>query len=164
VTPGSTTGLEEAGSIPVRPSNDHQRTKTIMGYRQIHSLNKFNAKRTTFLGRTYHSKGEASYAMELEFRRVAGEIKEWIPQYKIDLNVNGIHITNYFVDFKVITKNDSIEFHEYKGVSTPDFLIKWNLLHALKDEIEPGCELILIKHKSTFKPQTKWTSRTKSKS
>lgn len=124
-------------------------------YKQIKSKNKFNAVRSEFLGRWYHSKGECEYAMELEWRRKAGEIKEWIPQYKIDLKVKGVHICNYTVDFKVITKHGAVEFHEYKGVSTPDFLIKWNLLHALKDEIEPGCELILVKHSSKFNPFTK---------
>jgi hypothetical protein len=113
--------------------------------------NKFNAVKAEYLGRWYHSKGEAEYAMELDWRKRAGEIKEWIPQFKIDLKVNGIHITNYYMDFKVITKHDAIEFHEYKGMETMEWKIKWNLLHALKDEIEPGCELILIKHKSKYK-------------
>lgn len=122
-----------------------------MAFKQIKSTNKFNAIKAEFNGRWYHSKGEAAYAMELEWRRKAGEIKEWLPQFKIDLTVNGKHITNYFVDFKVITKHDSIEFHEYKGAVTQDWQLKWNLFHALKDEIEPGCELVLIKHTGNYK-------------
>ena len=125
-----------------------------MAFTKRLSTNKFNAVKSEFMGRWYHSKGECEYAMELEWRRKAGEIKEWIPQFKIDLNVNGIHITNYFIDFKVITKHDSIEFHEYKGMETGEWQIKWNLLHALKDEIEPGCELVLVKHKPKYKFKT----------
>lgn len=124
-----------------------------MAYRQIYSTNKFNAKRQDYNGKWYHSKGEAAYAAELDWLQKAGEIKSWERQVKIDLKVNGIHITNYFVDFKVITKDGIVQYHEYKGVETPDFIIKWNLLHALIDEIDPGAELILIKHKSNFKPK-----------
>lgn len=120
-------------------------------YKQVPSKNKFKAKRASFLGRSYHSIGEAEYAMELEWRRKAGEIKEWIPQFKIDLKVNGMHICNYFMDFKVITKTDGVEFHEYKGMETMEWRLKWSLLHATKDEVEPGCELVLIKHKSRYK-------------
>lgn len=122
-----------------------------MSYKQVKSTNKFKAVKAEFGGRWYHSKGEAGYAEELEWRLKAGDIKEWTPQFKIDLKVNGMHITNYFVDFKVVTKHDGIEFHEYKGMVTPDWQIKWSLLHALKDEIEPGCELILVKHVGNYK-------------
>lgn len=116
---------------------------------------KYNNVRAEYDGRWYHSKGEAGYAQELDWLKKAGKIQDWIPQYKIELKVNGVHITNYYVDFKVIDANGGVEFHEYKGMSTPEFKCKWNLLHALKDEIEPGCTLVLIKHNSTFKPKKK---------
>lgn len=91
-------------------------------FRVKKSTNKFNAVKSEFMGRWYHSKGECEYAMELEWRRKAGEIKEWIPQFKIDLKV---------------------------ALS----MMKFNLFNALKDEIEPGCELILVKHVSKYKPK-----------
>ena len=122
-----------------------------MAFRVRKSTNKFSAKRTDYNGLWYHSKGEASYAQELDWLVKSGDIKSWERQVKIDLKVNGIHITNYFVDFKVITKYDTIQYHEYKGVSTPDFLIKWNLFHALINEIDPGAELVLIQHSSNKK-------------
>jgi hypothetical protein len=117
-------------------------------YRQVKSKNKFNAKGRTYNGRWYHSTGEMNYAQELDWLKKSGEIKEWIPQFKIELRVNGILICNYFCDFKIITNHGSVEFHEYKGVKLQDWMIKWKLLQALKDEIEPGCELVLIEHKS----------------
>jgi hypothetical protein len=107
--------------------------------------NKFNAKSQEYNGRRYDSKKEASYAMMLDWRIKAGEIKEWIPQYKIDLRVNGKHIANYYVDFKVINKHGGVEFHEVKGMVLPLWVLKWKLLEALIDEIEPGAELIVIK-------------------
>lgn len=107
--------------------------------------NKYSAKTTQYNGRTYHSKKEAGYAENLHYRLLTHELVEVIPQFKIDLKVNGVHITNYYVDFKVITKNGTVEFHEVKGFETAEWQMKWKLFQALKEEIEPGCELIVIK-------------------
>ena len=46
--------------------------------------NKYNAKSSTYNGRHYDSKLEASYAMELDWMLKAKIIKEWIPQWKMD--------------------------------------------------------------------------------
>ena len=107
--------------------------------------NKFNAKRSTYNGRNYHSKKEASYAMELDWRIKAGEVKEWIPQYKLPLYVNGILIANYFIDFKIIMHDDSVELHEVKGFETDLWRMKWRITKAVLDEIEPGAKLVLVK-------------------
>lgn len=96
-------------------------------------------------GRRYDSKRESIHAQELDWRIKAGEIKEVIPQYKIDLKVNGRHIANYYVDFKVIMKDGSIQFHEVKGMVLPLWQMKWALFEALIDEIEPGAEMLVIK-------------------
>jgi hypothetical protein len=93
--------------------------------------NKYKAEKQTFGGRSYHSKKEADYAANLEWMKKAGEIKEIIPQYKLDIRVNGKHITNYFIDFKVF--------------ETDVWQLKWKLTEALLDEIEPGAKLVLIK-------------------
>lgn len=106
---------------------------------------KYGNNSQEYNGRRYDSKREAAYAQDLDWRMKAGEIKEVIPQYKIDLRVNGRHITNYFVDFKVIMADGSVQFHEVKGMVLPLWQLKWALLEALKDEIEPGCELFVIK-------------------
>lgn len=124
-----------------------------MSYFQRKSNNKFNAKSTRYNDQFFHSKGEAGYCMELDWRIKAGEIKSYERQYKVDLTVNGVHITNYYCDFRVIDKYDAVSYHEYKGVSTPDFLIKWRLFQALIGEIDPGAELVLIQHKSAWKPK-----------
>lgn len=104
--------------------------------------NKYGAKKTVFKDRVYHSKGEAGYAAELELRRKAGEIKEIIPQFRLALNVNGYHITNYYVDFKVTLKDGSEELHEYKGAVTDTFRLKWKLCEALYGK---KYKMILIK-------------------
>lgn len=96
-------------------------------------------------GKTFDSILEANHYQELLWRQKAGEIKEIICQYKIDLRVNDRHICNYYVDFKVIMADDSVEFHEAKGVVLPLWQLKWKLLEALLEEIEPGAELLIIK-------------------
>lgn len=108
--------------------------------------NKYNAKSQQFGGRTYHSKFEARYAEDLEWRKKAGEIVEIKPQYKIDIKVNGVHITNYYCDFRVVLADGTVQYHEVKGVALPLWVTKWRLLNALKEELlEPGAELIVIK-------------------
>lgn len=106
---------------------------------------KYGNKSKLYNGRTYHSIKEATLAEELDWRKKAGEISEIIPQFKIDLKVNGKHITNYYVDFKVILSDGTIQFIECKGFETPEWQLKWKLTEALIDEIEPGAELIVVK-------------------
>jgi hypothetical protein len=106
---------------------------------------KYGNNSQIYNGRRYDSKREAAYAQDLDWRMKAGEIKEVIPQFKIDLRVNGRHVANYYVDFKIILADDSVQFLEIKGFETPEWKLKWKILEAIKDEIEPGVELLVIK-------------------
>jgi Protein of unknown function (DUF1064) len=63
---------------------------------------KYHAKTSMYNGYNYDSKKEAEYAMQLDWLIKAKEIKSWERQFKIDIIINGIHICNYFIDFKVI--------------------------------------------------------------
>ena len=120
-----------------------------MGYFLKTTGNKFHNKKTTYNGSMFDSKGEASYAEELDWRIKAGELKSYERQVKIDLTVNGVHICNYYADFIVTDRHGAKELHEYKGLRLPLFDLKWKLLQALKDELFPeGIELVMIKHKS----------------
>jgi hypothetical protein len=107
--------------------------------------NKYKAERQTFDGRSYHSKKEADYAVQLAWLKKAGEIKEITPQYKLDLRVNGKHITNYFIDFMVEYTNGRIELIEVKGFETDVWRLKWALTEALLDELYPDAKLVLVK-------------------
>jgi len=88
------------------------------------------------------SKGEAGYAQELELRKKAGEITEIVPQFRLRLDVNGYHICDYLVDFKVTMKDGSEELHEYKGFVTMLWQYKWRLTEALYGK---QYKLVLIK-------------------
>ncbi len=103
--------------------------------------NKFNAKKTKYNGRLYHSKLEAEYAKKLDWRLKAKDIKAVVPQYKISIDVKGSHITNYLMDFKVVTLDDSIEMHEVKGRETMLWRLKWRLAKVLY----PQWKFVLIK-------------------
>lgn len=108
---------------------------------KIFSKNKYNSKRTKYNGRYYDSAMEAAYAEKLDFRKKNGEIKEIIPQFKISIDINGEHIANYYMDFKVILSDGRIEMHEVKGAETQLWRMKWRLSKAL----HPEWNFILIK-------------------
>jgi len=111
--------------------------------------NKYNAKKQEYNGQRFDSKGEAAYAQELDFLIDAGEIQSYERQVKIPLKVNNVLICNYYADFIVIDKHGAKQLHEYKGMKTDTFNLKWKLLQALKDELFPeGIELIMNQHKS----------------
>ncbi len=117
-----------------------------MSFKQTYvKRNKFNAKKKSYNGRIYDSKLEADYAMQLDWRKKAGEIKEIIPQYKIDLRAYGVHIANYFVDFKVILADGTVEYHEVKGFATDVWRMKWKLTQAQLAETEPQSKLVLVR-------------------
>lgn len=112
-----------------------KRLKVIM-YREkkwkyTKSRTKYNNQSKEYNGRVYHSKFEAKVAQDLDLRLSAGEIKEVIPQFKIRLDVGDFHICNYYVDFKVIHNDGSIEYIEVKGFETQLWRLKWKLFEAL---------------------------------
>lgn len=112
------------------------------------NYNKYGNKTQEYGGRHYHSKLEASHAQELDLMLKAGELLEVIPQYKVDLRAYGKHISFYYVDFKVINKDRSIEYHEVKGAETDVWRMKWALFEAQMNELEPGSKLLVLKQSS----------------
>jgi len=107
--------------------------------------NKYGAVKQTYNGRSYHSKKEAAYAMELHMRELAGEITEIIPQYPLRLYVNGKKICNYYMDFKITLADGTVELIEVKGFETDVWRLKWKLTEALLEELEPNAKLVLVK-------------------
>ena len=112
-----------------------------MSYNNRFVKNKFGAVKQTYNGFSYDSKREAEYAAQLDWMKEAGEIKSWERQYKISIDINGLHICNYFVDFLVVLPDDRIEYHEVKGYETALWRLKWKLSKALN----PDNNFVLIK-------------------
>ena len=106
---------------------------------------KYGAKSSNYNGIQYHSKTEAGYAADLDLLKKAGEIKEWSRQIKISLDVNGRHIANYYCDFRVVTKDGSIELHEVKGFETEVYRLKRLLLEATYLKEHPEIKYIVIR-------------------
>lgn len=102
--------------------------------------NKFGAARTddpmscTYNGTIYDSRLEARYAATLDLLKRAGQIREWTRQVTVPLEVNGRHVCNMRVDFRVVMPNGAVEFHEVKGFSTPEWLLKKKLFQAIYPE------------------------------
>jgi len=120
--------------------------KKIFSKYSFRTKSKYGNKSKIYNGRSYDSIREANHAEELDWRKRAGEIREIIPQYKIDIRINGRHWRNYFIDFKVIATDGSISYHEVKGFETEVWKMKFDALEILRDELlEPGSELIIIK-------------------
>lgn len=115
------------------------------GKSALKSKNKFNSSRTQYGNRWYHSRKEAEYAERLDLQKLAGEIQEWTPQYKIDIKVNGVHICAYYMDFLVTLHDGSRQYIEVKGMESEIWRLKWKLCMALKDQIDAGAEWIIVK-------------------
>lgn len=107
--------------------------KTIKKYSKKRK-NKYNSRTQLYNGRSYDSVKEANYAQELDWRKKAGEIKEIIPQFKIDIRINEKHWRNYYIDFKLIMEDDTIEYHEVKGFATEVWKMKWDACRILFPE------------------------------
>lgn len=106
---------------------------------------RIKSSRCFYNGEWYQSKLEMKYAQELDFRKAAGEVLEWKRQHKIEIRVNSVKICNYFIDFVVTLKDGSKQYAEVKGMEQELWRLKWKLCMAMKDQIEPGAEWIVIK-------------------
>lgn len=92
--------------------------------------NKYNAKKVLLDGKKFDSASEGDYYSELLLQKRAGLIQDIELQAKEELWAYGEHIGNYYVDFKVIHNDGSVEFIEHKGVATDLWKWKFKMLKA----------------------------------
>lgn len=107
--------------------------------------NKYGAKSIMYNGIAYHSKFEAGYAAELDLRLKCGEFKDWHRQIKVSFEVEGTHITNYYVDFSIDHHDGTTEFVEVKGFETDVWKLKWRLFEAMHKKMFPNSRLTVVK-------------------
>jgi hypothetical protein len=100
-------------------------------YNYNFSKSKYKAVKQSYNGYNYDSKLEANYASQLDLLIMAKEVEKWERQYKISIDVNDVHICNYFIDFKVWFTDGRVEYHEVKGYETEVWKMKWKLSKAL---------------------------------
>ncbi len=117
------------------------------------SGNKYHAKSTIYNDVVYHSKFEAAYAESLDVLQKAGDIKSWNRQVKLDLQVNGKHITNYYIDFIVHHNDGTREFVECKGFETDVWRMKWRIFEStFKDFKEDPDDFMTLVRQSSWGP------------
>jgi hypothetical protein len=81
-------------------------------------------------GVVFASKKEASRYMELLLLQRAGEIKELELQVKFSIDINGVHICNYFADFRYKPRRGDAVIEDVKGMRTPVYNLKKKLMLA----------------------------------
>ena len=109
--------------------------KSIHYPRQYGKKNKYNAKKTEFMGYKFDSKWEAERYGQLASMQMAGVVEDLQRQVKYDILVNNYKICRYVADFvyKLIHENGEKEeiVEDAKGVQTTDFIIKKKLMKAI---------------------------------
>jgi len=109
--------------------------KSIHYPRQYGKYNKYNAKKTEFMGFKFDSKWEAERYGQLSSMSLAGVVKDLQRQIKYDIVINDQKICRYIADFVYILVNEDGSEEEIvedaKGVQTTDFIIKKKLMKAI---------------------------------
>ena len=114
---------------------------------RVRHFNKYGNKSTTYDGIQYASKFEADYAAELNLRKKAGDVKGWERQVPVELRVNGYLICRYYVDFKVVLADDTIEWVEIKGMELETWRLKRRLFEAAYLHEHPDEKYVVVKRK-----------------
>jgi len=97
---------------------------------------KYGNKKTNYNGRKYDSKFEAGGAVELDLLKRAGEIEDWEPQYKVEIEIYNaagrkVHSVSHKVDFRVHELDGTFTLIEYKGFETQDYKFRRKLLEKI---------------------------------
>lgn len=106
--------------------------------------NKFNAVPKVYKGVKYHSTKEADYAKKLDILKKAKKIISWERQLPIKLLVNDALVCTYVMDFVAKMPDGHKQYIEVKGYKTNVWRLKWKLLLALKSEIDPTGEFVVV--------------------
>jgi hypothetical protein len=80
----------------------------------------------------FHSKKEARHYKVLKAMQQAGIIRDLETQPRFKLDINGVHIANYFADFKYWDNELDCEVVvDVKGVRTEVYKLKKRLMKAI---------------------------------
>jgi hypothetical protein len=101
--------------------------------------NKYRNQKVEVDGITFHSRKEANFYSDLLIKKNAKLITDFERQVQYDIRVNDIHIAKYFLDFKVINLDGSINYYDVKGkdkvsgkwITTDVFALKKKLVEAI---------------------------------
>lgn len=103
-----------------------------MSWRGVSRGNKYGNRKTVVEGITFDSQREADRYQELRLLERAGQIDSLTRQPKFSLDVNGVHVADYFADFQY---RDSASgrwiIEDSKGMRTRVYIIKRKLVKAI---------------------------------
>jgi hypothetical protein len=121
-------------------AHDRLESRTITKEEYVRLLKKnqvkYKNKRTDTGRGEFASKKEAEYEHDLFLRKREKEIKGYLVQVPIPLEVHGVHICNYVMDFQIDHNDGSFEWVETKGYKTELWKVKWKLLKALYPHVK----------------------------
>lgn len=111
--------------------------KNIHYPRTYGKYNKYNAKKTEFMGFKFDSKWEAERYGQLASMSLAGVVKDLQRQVSYNIEINGHKICRYIADFVyILVHEDGLKekiVEDAKGVQTSDFKLKKKLMKAVFD-------------------------------
>ena len=121
-----------------------------MSYIQKPYRSKYNNVRQTYNGVNYDSRLEASRAYELDMLVKAGQIKGYDRQYKVQLyyydsNGKQYDTKTWKKDFCVYNLDGTFTLEEVKGVETPDYKWKRDLLENVWLVDNPEYNFVVLK-------------------
>jgi len=96
---------------------------------------KYGNTRSSYNGRVFASKHEASAAAQLDMLRFAKDPKQRVGsveyQYRMPIVVNGVKICDYIADFFVKFADGHIEVQDAKGFRTDVYKLKKKMVKAV---------------------------------
>jgi hypothetical protein len=100
--------------------------------------NKYRNNRVEIDGIKFDSEKEGRFYTQLKLRKKAGEVKDFQRQVPFAIEVNGIHIAKYLLDFQVEYPDGRIDYidikaktKEGKWITTDTFKLKKKLVEAI---------------------------------
>lgn len=90
------------------------------------------ARRTACLSDHSHASGlEARVCDELRLRKIAGDIKDYRREVTLQLELEGLRLGTYRVDFVVEHHDCTIEYVEAKGIEFQKWKRDWKILEHM---------------------------------
>jgi len=101
--------------------------------------NKYRNTKKSVDGLSFDSTKEAEYYTQLKLLKKSKEITKFERQVKMPIEVNGVHIAYYVLDFKVYYPDGNIRYVDVKGkdkksgkwITTDVFKLKKKLVEAI---------------------------------
>lgn len=82
----------------------------------------------------FASQKEAKRYDGLQILELSGQISDLTLQPRFPIIVNGVKICTYIADFRYVEEGKEI-VEDAKGFKTPEFILKWKLVHVLYPEL-----------------------------